>query len=69
MPAVQLLGALGHELGLVLAEVPVDPSRSEAGALPALLAGLVLDGWVVTVDAAFAERPAAEAILAKGGTT
>jgi hypothetical protein len=69
VPAVQLLGALGHDLGLVLAEVPVDPATGEAAAFPGLVADLVLDGRVVTVDAAFAERPVATAILAKGGTT
>jgi DDE_Tnp_1-associated len=69
VPAVQLLSALGHELGVVLAEVPVAPATGEVGALPALLAELVLDGRVVTVDAAFAERPVAAAIRAKGGTT
>lgn len=69
VPAVQLLGALGHELGLGLAEVPVDPVTGEVGALPALLTNLVLDGCVVTVDAAFTERPVAAAILANGGRT
>lgn len=69
VPAVRLLGALGHGLGMVLAEAPVPPAAGEAEALPALLAGLVLDGRVVTVDAAFTERPAAAAILAKGGPT
>ena len=68
-PAVQLLGALGHELGLVLAEAPVAPATGEVGALPALLTELVLEGRVVTADAAFTERPVAEAILAKGGPT
>lgn len=67
VPAVQLLGALGHELGLALAEVPVDPTSDEVAALPALLAALVVEGRVVTLDAAFTERPVAEAILAKGG--
>lgn len=68
VPAVQLLAALGHELGLVLAEVPVDPATGEVGALPALLAELVLAGHVLTVDAAFTERSVAAAIRAKGGT-
>lgn len=68
VPAVQLLGALGHELGLVLAQTPLAPGTDEAGTRPVLLAELVLDGRVVTVDAAFTERPVAEAILAKGGT-
>jgi hypothetical protein len=69
VPAVQLLGALGHELGLVLAEVPIPSGSDEVGALPALLAEVVLEGRVVTLDAAFTERAVAEAILAKGGPT
>lgn len=69
VPAVTLLAALGHDLGLVHAEVPVDPAHGEAAALPALVAELVLTGGVVTTDAAVTERPVAEAILAKGGPT
>jgi hypothetical protein len=69
VPAVHLLGALGHELGLVLAEVAIPSDRDEVGALPALLAGVVLDGRVVTLDAAFTERAVAETILVKGGPT
>ena len=68
VPAVHLLSALGHELGLVLAEVPVAAETDEVGALPALLAALVLDGRVFTLDAAFTERPVAETIRAQGGT-
>jgi hypothetical protein len=67
VPAVTLLAALGHELGLVLSEVRVDPATGEVGALPGLLAELVLAGGVITVDAAFTERPVAAAIVAKGG--
>ncbi len=69
VPAVQLLGALGHDLGVVLAEVPVPVGTEEATTLPALLAELVLEGRVLTLDAAFTERPVAEAILVKGGPT
>lgn len=68
VPAVHLLSALGHEVGLVLAEVPVTAETDEVGALPALLAALVLEGRVLTLDAAFTERPVAETIRAKGGT-
>ena len=68
VPAVPLLSALGHEMGRVLAEVPVAAEMDEVGALPALLAALVLDGRVLTVDAAFTERPVADGMVAKGGT-
>ena len=67
VPAVRLLGALGHDLGLVLAEAPVPAGSVEAGpALPTLLADLVLAGRVLTFDAAFTERAVAEAIAQKG---
>jgi hypothetical protein len=69
VPAVQLLAALGHELGLVQAEVPVDLATGEVGSLAPLLAALVVEGQVLTFDAAFTERPVAEAVLAKGGIT
>ncbi|MDP9357971.1 MAG: ISAs1 family transposase [Chloroflexota bacterium] len=68
VPAVRLLSALGHDLGLVLAESPVAPTTDEAGALPALLAALVVEGRVLTFDAAFTDRTVAEAISEKGGT-
>jgi DDE_Tnp_1-associated len=67
VPAVQLLGALGHEVGVVWAQTAIDPGTDEVGALPALLADLVLTGRVVTLDAAFTERPVAESIVGQGG--
>lgn len=68
VPAVHLLSALGHECGLVLTQTPIAAEADEVGALPALVADLILEGRVVTVDAAFTERPVAAAIRAKGGT-
>lgn len=67
VPAVHLLGVLGHELGLVLAQTPVAAGTEEAGTLLSLLADLVVDGRMLTLDAAFTERPVAEAILRQGG--
>jgi hypothetical protein len=69
VPAVQRLGALGHEVGLVLTQPPIAAEADEVGALPALVADLMLQGRVVTVDAAFTERPVAAALGAQGGTT
>lgn len=69
VPAVRLLGAVGHDLGLVLAETAVPPGAAEAGALPALLAELVVEGRVLTGDAALTEREVAAAIGEGGGTT
>ena len=69
VPAVRLLGALGHDLGLVLAETAVPAATDEAGALPALLAEVVVGGRVLTFDAAFTDRAVAAAVREKGGTT
>jgi hypothetical protein len=52
--ATYLLSAPGHELGLVLAQVP------------ALLADLVLDGCVVTLNTAFTDRPVTCALPRRG---
>lgn len=67
VPAVHLLAALRHDLGVALGQVRV--VGDEAAALPALLADVVLEGAVVTLDAGLAERPVAAAVLAKGGPT
>ena len=69
VPAVHLLAALRQDLGLVLAQVRVPAGRGEAAAVPELLAGLVVDGAVLTMDAGVGSREVAEAVLAKGGTT
>ena len=69
VPAVRLLAALRHDLGLTLAEARVPDGREEATALPDLLAALVVEGAVLTLDAAFAERAVAAATAEKGGTT
>jgi hypothetical protein len=69
VPAVHRLGAVGQDLGVVLAQTPVAPESDEVRALPALLAGVVLDGRVLTLAAGFTERPVADAMLAKGGTS
>jgi hypothetical protein len=68
VPAARLLAAFGHDLGLVLAETAVPAATDEAGALPALLADLVVAGRVMTFDAGFTERAVAAAVAQKGGT-
>jgi hypothetical protein len=69
LPAAQVLGAFGHELGLVLAQGTIDPAHGEQAAVPALLAELVLTGRVVTVDALPTQAETAAAIVGRGGTT
>jgi hypothetical protein len=67
--AVHLLSALAHDLKLVLGQTPVPDHTNEIGGIDPLLADLVLDGRMVTVDAHLTQREIAEAIREKGGTT
>lgn len=67
--AVHLLSALAHDLQLVLGQVPVADHTNEIGGIPPLLADLVLEGRIVTVDAHLTQRKIAKTIRKKGGTT
>lgn len=67
-PALQVLNAALHPLGLALHSQAIAPQTNEIGALPAMLAELCLKGRVVTTDALLTQREATEAILEKGGT-
>ena len=69
LPAQHLLSAVSHHLGVVVAQRAVGEKTNEIGGLAELLADLVLTGRVVTVDALLTQRTAAQAIVAKGGTT
>lgn len=66
---VHLLSVLSHRLGLTLGQQAVADHSNEIGAMPALLAGLILEGRVVTADAMHCQRDTAQAIVTKGGTT
>jgi hypothetical protein len=67
--AIHLLSALAHDLKLVLGQVPVPDHTNEIGGIDPLLADLVLEGRIVTVDAHLTQRDIAETIREKGGTT
>lgn len=69
VPGVHLLSAFGHQLGMTLAQCPVDGKTNEIGAMPDFLADLVLTDRVVTVDALLTQREVAQTIREKGGTT
>jgi hypothetical protein len=68
-PAIHLLSALTHELKLGLGQPPVADHTNEIGGIDPLLADLVLDGRIVTVDAPLTQRKIAETIREKGGPT
>jgi len=62
-----LLSALSQRLGIVLGQVAVPDKTNEITAMDALLADLMLTGWVVTTDALFTQTEIAETILTAGG--
>jgi hypothetical protein len=66
-PGVHLLSALSQRLGLTLNQVGVDDKTNEIGASPALLAGLVLEGRVFTMDALLTQREIAQTLVDAGG--
>ena len=65
-PALQVVSALGQELGQFIGQVIVTDGDSVAAAVD-LLRGIPLQGKVVTMDAGLLQKPVAEVILAKGG--
>lgn len=64
---VHLLAAFSEELKGVVGTVNVPPDTNEATALLTLLKQLPLTGMVITGDAAFTQRPIAQAIVDGGG--
>jgi hypothetical protein len=66
---VHLLSVLSHRLGVTLFQQAVSDKTNEIGAIQEVLAALVLEGRVVTVDALLCQREIAKTIVEKGGTT
>jgi predicted transposase YbfD/YdcC len=66
-PGAHLLSALGHRLGLTLAQHAVADTTNEMATVLELLRQVVLEGRVVTMDALLTQRPVAQQIVATGG--
>ena len=66
---MHLVSVLSHRLGLTLYQQAVSAKVNEIGALPQVLAALVLQGRVVTMDAMHCQRETAREIVDQGGTT
>jgi hypothetical protein len=66
-PAVHLLAALDQETGCVLAQARVPAETNEHKAALTLLKNLVLEGRVVTGDAAFCQRDLCRQVVDSGG--
>lgn len=66
-PAVHLLSALSHRLGLTLWQQAVADKTNEIPILEEVLQSLVLEGRVITVDALLTQRTIAHRIVESGG--
>jgi hypothetical protein len=64
-----LLSAVSHGLGLTLFQEAVGDKTNEITAAQAVLAALVLEGRVVTMDALLTQKAIAQAVASKGGTS
>jgi len=69
IPALHLLSVFGHEIQVVMGQVEVESHTNEIKGIVPLLADLLLEGRVVTMDAMLAQREIAQTIVEKGGTT
>ena len=66
-PALHLLSAFSHELGIVLTQRAVGSKTNEIPEARRLLEDLTLEGKLVTVDALHTQRDTAQAIVEKKG--
>jgi predicted transposase YbfD/YdcC len=64
-----VISALSHDLLQVLGQKTVPSETNEIKGIMPLLADLVLEGRIVTVDALLTQRDIAATIREKGGTT
>lgn len=66
-PGVHLLSVVSHRLGLTVAQAGVDDKTNEIPVAAQVLAGLVLEGRVFTMDALLTQRALAQQIVDGGG--
>ena len=66
-PGVHRLSAVSHRLGLTLGQAGGDDKTNEIPVAPAVLAGLLVQGRVVTMAALLTQRAVAQTIIAGGG--
>ena len=64
-----LLSIVSQRLGLTVLQQAVSNTTSEVGAMPSVLHALILEGRVLTLDAAHTQKATAKTIVEKGGIT
>lgn len=62
-----LLSAFSHRLGLTLGQLAVADKTNEIGPTPDLLAGLIIEGRIFTMDALLTQREIAQNIVDRKG--
>ena len=67
IPGVHLVSAYAHEAAVVVAQLRTEGKGQEIAATKQVLAGLPLEGRVVTADALLTQREICEQIVAAGG--
>jgi predicted transposase YbfD/YdcC len=67
VPGLHLLSVVSHRLGLTLGQIPVGEKTNEIPLAHTLLAGLLLEGRVLTMDALLTQRALAQDIVQQGG--
>ena len=66
-PGTHLLSALAHQGGVTLTQGAVDDKTNEITAVETILAQLVLEGRIATMDARLTQRRVAQTMVGKGG--
>jgi predicted transposase YbfD/YdcC len=66
-PAAHLLSAVGHRLGLTLAQEAVGDETNEIPVVSRMLKRLLLEGRVITMDALLTQQEIAQTIVDRGG--
>ncbi len=66
-PGVHLLSVVSHRLGLTIAQAGVDDKTNEIPVAAQVLAGVVLEGRIFTMDALLTQRTLAGQIVEGGG--
>lgn len=67
--ALQVVSAFMHDLEVVMGQTAVAEGTNEIPTARDLMHQIVLDGYLITLDAAHTQRETAEVIVAKGGPT
>jgi hypothetical protein len=67
MAAGHLLGAVVHDLAVLLGQLPIPDTINEIGLMKDFLLTLTLQGRIVTIDALLTQQDSAQLMVEQGG--